>query len=257
MLFVFRNVVARLLFPLTLSLGLLMVGVGMLWFSKKQATARLFVTLVLGLLVLASLGDVGDALLLTLESQFAPVLDARALDQTGPERIKWVVVLNGGYSEDDSLPPSARPGKETLMRLAEGIRLQKQLDAARLLVTLEIFGYEDDSAELFAQLASDLGVDPARFAFTRGGRDTREEAALVQAMVGQDRMILVTSASHMPRAMHLFQARGLQPIAAPTDFMSAASPRTLASFYPALGGLNKTERAVYEYLGFAWLYVRP
>ncbi len=49
--------------------------------------------------------------------------------------------------------------------------------------------------------------------------DTKDHPIYVKKIVGKDRFILVTSASHMPRAMALFRKHGMEPIAAPTDYM--------------------------------------
>ena len=42
---------------------------------------------------------------------------------------------------------------------------------------------------------------------------------VVKEIVGKDKFILVTSASHMLRAMALFRKQGMEPIPAPTDYM--------------------------------------
>jgi uncharacterized SAM-binding protein YcdF (DUF218 family) len=88
-------------------------------------------------------------------------------------------------------------------------------------------------------------------------KDTKDEARLIKNIVGNDRFVLVTSASHMPRSMALFKKLGMQPIPAPTDYWvkerQGISP---AMFFPSSNGLRKAERAFYEYLGLAWANLR-
>ena len=83
--------------------------------------------------------------------------------------------------------------------------------------------------------------------------DTESEAHLVASIVGNQPFILVTEASHMPRALALFKKQGTHPIADPTDFrtshVQATEPQDL---FPDAEELRVSQRAVYEYLGLAW-----
>jgi len=70
-------------------------------------------------------------------------------------------------------------------------------------------------------------------------------------------LLLVTSASHMPRSMILFKKLGMHPIPAPTEYQvkgrRGTSPKR---FYPTADGLMKAERAFYEYIGLVWTKMR-
>ena len=89
--------------------------------------------------------------------------------------------------------------------------------------------------------------------------DTAQEARAVRAALAgtgtaRPRLVLVTSAAHMPRAMRHFQAVGLDPLPAPTQHLAArASGRRLSDWLPSASKLRKTESALHEYLGLlAW-----
>jgi uncharacterized SAM-binding protein YcdF (DUF218 family) len=67
-------------------------------------------------------------------------------------------------------------------------------------------------------------------------------------------LILATSASHIPRAMKIFQKQGLNPIAAPCDYTDSKEPKlNWENWYqwPLPNGKNidHSERALYEWLG--------
>ncbi|XKH61820.1 YdcF family protein [Halomonas sediminis] len=81
--------------------------------------------------------------------------------------------------------------------------------------------------------------------------DTIAEAKAVQALLGEDaQVLLVTSASHMPRAMRHFEVAGLAPVAAPTHFLANRTEGFgLAYWIPSARELRKAERAIYEALG--------
>jgi uncharacterized SAM-binding protein YcdF (DUF218 family) len=84
-------------------------------------------------------------------------------------------------------------------------------------------------------------------------RDTRQEAELLAPLLRGQRVALVTSASHMPRALALFRAQGLDPIPAPTGHL-AKEPQgfDVLDLIPDADGLAKTRFAWHEVLGRMW-----
>src|SRR5207253_2584324 len=111
---------------------------------------------------------------------------------------------------------------------------------------LLLLGYGSVSGRLPASLDLD-SISP----------DTETQAEVVRGRLGAAEFYLVTSASHMPRALALFRKAGTNPIPAPTHFLTQGD-RSLApsDFFPSSGGLRRAEAATYEYLGLAWAKVR-
>jgi uncharacterized SAM-binding protein YcdF (DUF218 family) len=67
-------------------------------------------------------------------------------------------------------------------------------------------------------------------------------------------LILATSASHIPRAMKIFQKAGMEPIAAPCDYTDVEKPANVWKtwYLPPLPNgrkIDQSERACYEWLG--------
>lgn len=69
------------------------------------------------------------------------------------------------------------------------------------------------------------------------------------------RIILVTHASHMPRAAELFRTVGLTVTPAPTAFASPANSFT-GRFLPRQSALSTSYTAIYELLGNVWYEMR-
>ena len=104
-------------FPVSLCLELLLVGLLLLWFTRKQKTGK--VVLSIGFLLFATLSfsAVSDGLLRPLEYVYPPILKS-----DGISGIKWVVVLGGGHTSDPQLPVTSQIGGGSVARLVEGIR---------------------------------------------------------------------------------------------------------------------------------------
>jgi uncharacterized SAM-binding protein YcdF (DUF218 family) len=82
--------------------------------------------------------------------------------------------------------------------------------------------------------------------------NTREEAEQYARKFGNDnQLILVTSASHMKRAMKWFEIQGVSPIAAPTNYSYKNDPdeNIWSWIIPKAGNISKTGKAIHEYLG--------
>jgi uncharacterized SAM-binding protein YcdF (DUF218 family) len=95
----------------------------------------------------------------------------------------------------------------------------------------------------------------------REGRsaDTRGNAVESAALLGGDgvrRVLVVTHAWHMPRALLAFRNAGFEAVAAPTAFRGPAhfTPR---SFWPSARGLSESALAWHEVLGLVYYRLRP
>jgi uncharacterized SAM-binding protein YcdF (DUF218 family) len=107
-----------------------------------------------------------------------------------------------------------------------------------------------------AKMGEALGVSENDILTLSEPRDTEEESQQVAPIVGSQRFILVTSASHIPRAMGLFRKRGMQPIAAPTDYLTPRHQLEPDDLFPDGYKLFKSQIAFYECLGLAWETLR-
>jgi len=250
-LFVFKKIIALLSMPLSIAGMLFMAGLMVLFTSRRQMAAK--VLLVMGVFIAlgSAWAPVADRLLAPLENRHPPLLDAQ-----NAAGARHVAVLGGGHNSDARLPDAGRLSDSSLARMVEGIRLHRQLADSRLIFTGGAVFDPVPHARVMALAAASLGVDEQRIVILDEARDTAEEAAALKKLLGQERFVLVTSASHMPRAMLLFQAAGMHPVAAPADYLvkdsKAAHP---GDYFPSAAALRRTERAVYEYLGLLWARV--
>lgn len=245
----FKKLLGACLLPFPLAVALLLLGLILLYFTKRQrggkrlivASAVLFLTTGYDLYTAPLLGS--------LEGPHRPLVSAD-VHAMAPAPAA-VLVLGSGYRAEDELPPNDRLSANGLARLIEGIRLLRMLPEARLIVSDGL-----GQGQSLADTAAFLGVARERIAIEPRSRDTADEAALLRPLVGNAPFLLVTSASHMRRAMGLFQKQGLRPVAAPTDFVAPGSGFTAADLVPSAGNFTRTDAALHEWIGLAWAHMR-
>lgn len=249
-MFIFKKLAAALLMPLGFSLIVLIIGWILLFFRRRFREAKALLLFGIILLIFLSIGPVSNLLIAPLESSFAP-LDADKL----PQKTGYVVVLGGGLAGDDKDPARADLSLPSLARLVEGIRVHKMCKGSKLVLSGgKVFGQISES-EVMAQKARSFGVKAEDIILEDNSPDTETQARLVKSLVKDGRFVLVTSAVHMRRAMGLFRKEGMEPIAAPADFLprGGTDPRR---FLPQVSALGKSTEAINEYLGIAWSKLR-
>jgi uncharacterized SAM-binding protein YcdF (DUF218 family) len=105
------------------------------------------------------------------------------------------------------------------------------------------------------RLALALGVKKEKTILSPEPRDTEEEAIAAKKLLGDRPFILVTSASHMARAMKFFHKEGLDPIAAPTNHLASIQYPDYIKFFSS-EALEKSRIVFHELLGLVWQKIK-
>jgi uncharacterized SAM-binding protein YcdF (DUF218 family) len=246
--FLIRKLLTALVMPLPALLFVGLVG-SVLWArGKRPRLGQLMVAL--SLLALGALST--DPVSYRL---------ARALEQQYPafpgDSVAYVVVLGSGHDSDPLFPQSARLTEQGMYRVAEGVSIAVAQPWTQLIMSG--YGGTDPvpNAQVAAETAVALGFPEARIITEPRPNSTAQEAEYLEPMLQGHAFALVTSATHIPRAVALFRARGLSPIPAPTGHLgkrsSGAGP---TRFVPSAGDLSRTSAVWYEFLGRVWSKVR-
>lgn len=251
-MFILKKTVGLFCMPLSMAGLALIAGLVLLCLTKRHTPAK-------GLLLIGTLLALGfasppvaDRLLSPLERGHPPLMDVQAMPQ-----LRHVVVLGGGHRSDPRLPVTTQLSDASLARLVEGLRLHSQLTEAVVVFTGGAVFDPLPHARIMAKAARDLGLAERAMIILDQPRDTAEEMlALREAIDTQADFLLVTSASHMPRALALAKDAGLSPVPAPADFLVKQADGTNhpGNYFPSAAALRRSERAVYEYLGLIWAY---
>jgi uncharacterized SAM-binding protein YcdF (DUF218 family) len=259
-MFALKKLLSAAMQPCSLLLAVMILGLVLLFFSKRQRTAKALLTVGLALLTFLSLGPVARALVRPLERTYPPLLaEATQAVSTMPDGSptpRWVVVLGGGHCEGRSLAPIHQLSEASLVRLAEGIRLQRLLPESKLVLSGGSDRMRASEAELMAAAGASLGAPPDHMVLEAQSWDTIDEVRALRAMLGEDRFVLVTSATHLPRAVAMFKKAGMNPIAAPTDYLISDEGSDMFGLFPRAEAGWMIERALHEYLGLFWARLR-
>jgi uncharacterized SAM-binding protein YcdF (DUF218 family) len=251
-MFLFKKIVGLFFSPLSLCLEIVIVGLILIWFTKKKIPGKILISIGIALLILMSYGGLPNLILRPLEYQYSPLL--RDL----PE-VKWIVVLGGDATSDPKIPITSQLEFPSLFRLIEGIRLHQSLSRSKMILSGgPVFG-PPGGGKVMADFAIALGVNPQNLILETMSRDTEQQAQYIERFVGIDPFILVTSASHMPRSVAIFRKLGMKPIPAPTNYLAVEKQEEWIDpnrLFPSSANLTKMEIAIHEYLGLAWAKLR-
>ena len=110
---------------------------------------------------------------------------------------------------------------------------------------------------MFDTLSQDYGITP-RWIETKSA-NTAQNAIFSSTILKADgvhRVILVTHAWHMKRAMAAFEANGMSAIAAPTAFYSPEPQDFLSAVTPSISTLRMSAYGMHELIGGFWYKLR-
>lgn len=209
------------------------------------------IVVALALMCIVSAPITSHFLTWTLESRYEPV----AIDKV---ELSDAIVVLGGY-----FGPAAAPGflpnlNEACERLEGGIVLWQQRRAEWLVFTGAQLPWERviSEGERAKGVAISRGVPAEQVLVTRPVSTTADESLAVANLIRERRwrkVILITTAWHMPRATRLFRKVGVNVVAFPVDYEAGPIPTwNLLSFLPRAESFGITETILHEWLGLAY-----
>lgn len=242
--FFIKKTISVTIYPIGLALAMVIVGL----FLSARKWAKLakiaWIAAILTLFVF-SLGWTGFTLMTWLEDEAGSYANPDELKSQGVEHI----VVLGGTSFTDGMSASD-VWDRSVLRLLEGVRLWRKIPGSKLVLS----GGAPSSEKVMAELPLFLGVPRDSLILETRALDTDDEANLFKKLVRDKPFALVTSASHIPRSMSLFRAKGMNPIPCPCDFRARKKPPLYELLSPG-PGMDNSEIALHEYYGrlFYWL----
>ncbi|MDD5704294.1 MAG: ElyC/SanA/YdcF family protein [Kiritimatiellae bacterium] len=244
-----KRILGQFLMPLPLVLELFLLGWMIRHWTRFKRTGSLL-RLLSGVLFLAFGYGIGNNALYRLERQYPP------FDPTPAqcERLRGcdIVVLGQGLAPDSDLPVRFRDNDVFRARMMEAARVARLIPDSRLLISMAGLSPSADKQVALEEYAAQYRFGPERLAMFTDARDTAEETARALSLARTNVLILVTSASHLPRALRLFAQHGSHPLPASCDYAirEPSPPYTLSRLpLPTTRNWLNTERYFHEMLG--------
>lgn len=244
MFFIASKVLIWLIYPLSLGLFLLILAYLAVLLRRKLSFHLLFL-LATAILYVFSIRPVADFLMSPLERQYLSV-NASEL------KADAIVVLAGDMKK------RVFPGSDIEVggnRVIKAVRLFKR-NAAPLIVMTggsgDLFDPDFKEAELMRAFAVEFGVPKDKVLVETESRNTRENVLYTKKLLDKiqaKKVILVTSAFHLPRALGLLKKAGIHAVPVASDFYVTDNRYDPFSFIPHPGSLSLSSVAVKEYLG--------
>jgi len=254
--FIVKKIISAVLMPMPMAFIALMLAVLFYLTSRKKIAACITTFVLLGIYLL-SLSPISRAISSPLETHYPKYQQ---------QVVSFVLVLGSGHSSDERKPLSSLLSTVALMRLFEGINIYNANPGAKLLLS----GYkaldEISNALAMQKVAVSMGVPFDDIVLAEDVKDTAEESLfwmnyLLTKSEENRRLALVTSATHMPRSMSLFnqlntETYGVDIIPSPTEYISIPQRDSgWQAIVPGANSLYRVERAWHEYLGMAWAFL--
>lgn len=256
-MFFLKKLLSRLLFPLPLCIECLGLGL-VLWRGSrwKRLGRALVATGLIGLL-LFGYPALPNLALGWLESRHPATAGSSTPTAAEADSPRFIFVLAGSVvSAERQRPPGARLGELSLQRLAEGVRQHRLHPDATLLVSVPGTALSTAEKErVMAEVLAIFGLPADGVKIFPAARDTEDEIVWCSRVAGTNAVLLVSCASHLPRAMRLAARHGLRARPCPSGYWVESRRReawTPDQLFPSAWNFHKSERAAYEHLGLLW-----
>lgn len=241
------KILTRMLLPPGLILTLFLCGLGVRRRWRRTGQGMMIASGVL--LYLFSLLPLATEMREFLYHRYPPLAETSEL----PPRIGAIVVLGGGMRNNPEFG-GLDVGLNSLFRLRYGARLHRETGLP-LLVTAN----EELANAMHRVLEGEFHV-PVRWV-ERESYNTADNVRLSRRILekeGIDSVLLVTSESHMRRAVGAFEKEGVEVFPAPTLLLGSGESLApgLHDWLPVAGALYTSSNVLYEAVGRTWYWLR-
>lgn len=248
MIFYFGKIAVLMFGPLGIVLLLLLIA--LLFFRRRPLAGRATLAAAIVILWAFSTHAVSQWLLRGLENQ-VPGYTV----ETAP--MEPAIIVLGGFLHTPGGVRRRGEFMEASDRLLQGFRLYRAGKAPLILISggeVPMFGKGmQTESEAARSILVEWGVPEAAILVETRSKNTEENARFSREVLGArgiQRALLVTSASHMPRAVRAFRKAGLEVSPSPTDYLTGwPEPDLPFRFLPGPEALLNSANALKEYVG--------
>lgn len=234
----------------------LLLAVMLFWtWRQSESRRRLWVVVALfTLLWIWCMPIVSHLALGSLEWEYPPT--------PTPAGVPVIVVLSGGIAYGDEMVPQALLTSDTVERCCAAAELYHARPGSKLLLSggkVDPTRVGPQLAEAMKELMERLGVSAKDIQLESTSRSTYENAVESARMLKQgnvEKVVLVTDAAHLPRAMRCFHAQGIEAVPWGCRYRARPLRWSPMLFVPNPSAADGTQAAFHEWVGLAWYRLR-
>ena len=209
--------------------------------------SRISGILAVSILIICSLPIFSNKLITSLENEY--ILS----DASSAKTADAIVVLSGMVRTINGKNGLSYEWAEASDRIFARIELIKENKAPIMVLRGGKLPWSvgKPEGEYLRDVAIKNGVPNKNILLTKNVENTDQEAKAVAKLLNKasPKIILVTSAFHMPRAQKVFEAAGIKTEPFAVGFLSGAGKHTIMNFIPSAGALNQTSFFIREQIG--------
>ena len=209
--------------------------------------SRISGILAVSILIICSLPIFSNKLITYLENEY--ILS----DASSAKTADAIVVLSGMVRTINGKNGLSYEWGEASDRIFAGIELIKKNKAPIMVLTGGKLPWSvgKPEGEYLRDVAIKYGVPNKNILLTENVENTDQEAKAVGKLLNKTspKIILVTSAFHMPRAQKVFEAAGINIEPFAVDFLSGADKYTIMNFIPSAKAFDRTSFFIRELIG--------
>ena len=224
--------------PLMLVIGLIILGI--IFNLRKLSLIGIII------LIFSSLPIVSNKFIAYLEKDYQPI------EISEIESADAIVVLSGMIKTIGDKENLRYEFSDSIDRFFTGLDLFKNNKSPILILTRGKIPWSFGIAEgeYLKKLAIEYGIPEEKIILTEEVQNTDQEAKAIKKILANNaKIILVTSAFHMPRAERVFKAAEIKVIPFPVDFYNSKSKTTIMDFIPSADSLSASSHFVREMIG--------
>lgn len=247
LMFLISKLIGFVLSPSNL-IGLLALFGVLLMLVKRRRVGVVVLVVAASLLAVGGWSPAGPALLLALEDRFPKA-------QIDDEQVAGIILLGGAVNTHISADRGQPALNDAGERVTAAAELARRFPDARVLLSGGAsdltLGEPVTESAVARDILIGLGIVPQRIELEENSRNTcenAEQSLLLAKPRSGELWLLVTSASHMPRAMACFRAAGFAVLPYPVDFRSRRADSREPTASIAIG-LQALDLAAHEWIG--------
>lgn len=241
-------------YPAGLTILLLLAAI---LFWKKRCLAKTLIIMAFLVIFLGGNRWVSMAIVRSLESRFPPYSETGKAD---------VIVVLGGGTDPQQYPRPMVEVNGAGDRMIYAVKLFRDDIADKIILSGGTLDWQGETETTPAKdmqiLMSFMGVPDEAMILQGGSANTAQDAEFSTSIIKENnwkKVVLVTSALHMPRAVGLFHKLGVEVIPAPTDYTitdqawkelySWQWENVIINILPTSANLKSTTSSMKEYIG--------